>query len=243
MTLGLENKKKTGFLIVLALVCAYLVYSNVLAGPSVPASSAQAHADRRTDAQLPPEPASQASATGPARNTAPARQVRPGEFHPVLLDRRPENRPNVSTIDPTLRLEKLAKLQDVKLESNGRNLFQFGPPPPSPAELKAKLAGKVEPVVPDLKPPAPAPPPPPIELPPPPPPFKYYGLATVRKNGMKTAFFQDSEGVPILANEGEVVKKRYRVVRINQTSVTLEDVQLKRQQSLQISEDAGSAPG
>ncbi len=241
MNLGLENKKKTGFLIALTALCAYLLYSNVLSGPSVSSSTTQPRAARDIDAQLPSEAGQKASSAAPAR--APSRQVRPGEFHPVLVDRRPENRPDPAGIDPTLHVDKLAKLQDVKLESNGRNLFQFGAPPPSMEASRAKLAGKEEPVVPDLKPAPPPPPPAPIELPPPPPPFKYYGLAKERKNNKMTAFFMDSDGVPILANEGEVVKKRYRVTRITQTSVTLEDVQLKRQQNLQIAEDGVNAPG
>ena len=54
----------------------------------------------------------------------------------------------------------------------------------------------------------------------------------------KTAFFLDGEDI-ILATEGMNVKKRYRVVRINNDSVVLEDVELKREQTLKISEDAG----
>ena len=43
----------------------------------------------------------------------------------------------------------------------------------------------------------------------------------------------------ILTPEGQIVKKRYRVVRINSDSVVLEDVELKREQTLKIAEDAG----
>ena len=87
--------------------------------------------------------------------------------------------------------------------------------------------------------PPPEPPPPPTPPPPPPPiTFKYYGVATKRIDNKKTAFFLDGEEI-ILAAEGMTVKKRYRVVRINADSVVLEDVELKREQTLKIAEDAG----
>ena len=39
------------------------------------------------------------------------------------------------TIDPTLRLDLLAKLQDEGPAGGARNLFQFGPAPPPKADL------------------------------------------------------------------------------------------------------------
>ena len=48
--------------------------------------------------------------------------------------------------------------------------------------------------------------------------MKYYGLATKRIDGKKTAFFLDGEDI-ILATEGMTVKKRYKIVRINAESV------------------------
>jgi hypothetical protein len=44
----------------------------------------------------------------------------------------------------------------------------------------------------------------------------------------------------ILAPEGGIVKKKYRVVRINLTSVQMENVDNKKQQSLPLAEDAGA---
>jgi hypothetical protein len=68
--------------------------------------------------------------------------------------------------------------------------------------------------------------------------MKYYGLATKRIDGKRTAFFLDGEDI-ILATEGMTVKTRFRVVRINAETVVVEDIQAKREQTMKIAEDAG----
>jgi hypothetical protein len=147
----------------------------------------------------------------------------------------------LSKIDPRLHLERLAKLHQVAAEGSGRNLFQFGPPPPPPqSKVVAKLPNEIEPVVTDNRPVAP--PLPPVAPPPPPPPFKYYGFVTVRTTGRKTAFLLEGDE-SYKATEGELVKKRYRVVRIGVNSVILEDTELKRQFTLPLAEDAGANAG
>ena len=226
MTLGLENKRNTVILGILAIVCGYALYSNVFSTPSGPSSSGP-----RT-----PAPSANIPLEAPTP-AAPAPRARSGEFHPVLRSKRPEDRPDPSKIDPKIHLDVLAKLQAVTAETNGRNLFQFGAPPPPPDQKRAQLPPGPEPIVPkpvvvDLKP---------SELPPPPIPLKYYGSSTVRASGTMTAFFLDGDE-PLIAKVGDVLKKRYRVVRIGQTSVVLEDTQLKREQPLPLSEDA-NAPG
>ena len=81
----------------------------------------------------------------------------------------------------------------------------IGPPPPP------------KPVVPP--PPPPAPPPPPITL-------KFYGYSTPRADGQKRAFFLDGDDI-FVAAEGELIKKRYRVVQIGVNSVIMEDTEHK----------------
>ena len=68
--------------------------------------------------------------------------------------------------------------------------------------------------------------------------MKYYGLATKRIDGKKTGFFLDGDEI-ILATEGMIVKKRYKIVRINAETVAIEDLEVKREQTLKIAEDAG----
>jgi hypothetical protein len=250
MNLGTDNKKSVWALAALGVVAAYFFYTNVLSDSSssaVPPKSATLTERERAAAEIAgapapvaaPLPASQPP-TSPRQSGAASRS-RGDEFHPSLRSKRKEDQIDPLTVDPTLRLDLLAKVQNVKLDGGQRNLFQFGNPEPV-----ARLSGDEPKIVPKVKekmgpPLAPPPPPPPGSMPLPPPPpitMKYYGLATKRIDGKKTAFFLDGEEI-LLATEGMTVKKRYRIVRINADSVVIEDTEVKREQTLRISEDAG----
>jgi hypothetical protein len=248
MKLGTENKKSVWALAVLGVVAAYFVYSNVLSDSSpptvAPKSAAVTERERAADegtgaapVSAPAAPASQP--TAPPRQLGGASRSRGDEFHPSLRSKRKEDQIDPLTVDPTLRLDLLAKVQSVKLDGGQRNLFQFGK-----AELvAATLDGPEQKIVPKVRErmgPKEAPPPPgpaPV-VPPPPITMKYYGLATKRIDGKRTAFFLDGEEI-ILATEGMTVKRRYKIVRINTESVVIEDTDVKRQQTVKISEDAG----
>jgi hypothetical protein len=113
--------------------------------------------------------------------------------------------------------------EDTKYEGTGRNIFRvFVEPPPKP----------VAPVVPDQQrqaengPPQP-PPPPPIEL-------KFYGFATPA-GGAKRIFLAHNEDV-FIAKEGEIVDRRYKVVRISPTSVEILDVLSNNRQSIPLTQ-------
>ena len=178
MKTGTEDKKKVWALAALGVVAAYFVYSNlsdsstsgVAPKPAV-VSERQRAAEEATGA--PPAPAAAPSASQPS--TSP-RQLGTGgnrsrgdEFHPSLRSKRKEDQIDPLTVDPTLRLDLLAKVQNVKLDGGQRNLFQFGKP-----EEVARLAGDEPKIVPKkvaMGPPvAPPPPPPPRSGPHPPPP-------------------------------------------------------------------------
>ena len=247
MNLGTDNKKSVWALAALGVVAAYFFYTNVLSDSSssaVPPKSAPLTERERAAAEIAgapapvaaPLPASQPP-TSPRQSGAASRS-RGDEFHPSLRSKRKEDQIDPLTVDPTLRLDLLAKVQNVKLDGGQRNLFQFGNPEPV-----ARLSGDEPKIVPKVKekmgpPLAPPPPPPPGSMPLPPITMKYYGLATKRIDGKKTAFFLDGEEI-LLATEGMTVKKRYRIVRINADSVVIEDTEVKREQTLRISEDAG----
>jgi hypothetical protein len=248
MNLGTDNKKSVWALAALGVVAAYFFYTNVLSDSSssaVPPKSAALTERERAAAEISGAPApvpSTAPASQPAtspRQSGAANRSRGDEFHPSLRSKRKEDQIDPLTVDPTLRLDLLAKVQNVKLDGGQRNLFQFGK-----AELvAATLDGPEQKIVPKVRErmgPKEAPPPPgpaPV-VPPPPITMKYYGLATKRIDGKKTAFFLDGEDI-ILATEGMTVKKRYKIVRINAESVVIEDTDVKREQTVKISEDAG----
>ncbi len=229
MTTGAEDKKKVYFLIALLAVAGYFVYTNVLAGPpGVPAPAAGPPA---AEAAVPL--AETAAVPAPAATTvrAPASRSHSEEFHPVYLAKRLEDRPDPMKIDPTLRLELFAKVQQVGPAGGSRNLFQFSLEPPKEV---AKLSG-AEPVVPLHKvygPHLPAPPPPPPGAAPPKPiPLKFYGFSMTSANGKRMGYFMDGDEI-LLAGEGDTLERKYRVVRIGPSSAVLEDISAKREQSV-----------
>lgn len=232
MKLGTEPKK-VGILAVLAVVGLYSFYANALSGPEVPVSARTA----------PPPPVTP-SVAAPSGTAAPTRRrestASSTQFRPSLRPRRPEDRIDPAKIDPTLRLDLLAKVQAIEPVGGGRNLFQFGPPPPppeakskeplivpkTPAQIAQEIAARkaqeaAEP---------PKPPPPPINL-------RYYGFSTLREDGRKRAFFLDGEEI-LVATEGETLKRRYKVIRIGVNSVVMEDTESKNQQTLPLQEEA-----
>jgi hypothetical protein len=234
MSLGAEPKKVMvlGGLLVVALVVFLLNSSDGApegSSSGSPASSSPAAPVTRPGA---------ASITGPPADsaTAPNRSARQAqrEFRPSPKPKRGEVRPDPTTVDPTLRLDILAKLQNVNVEGVHRSIFDFGqaPPPPKPVEqVKVKAPS---PLI------GPAPPPPPqtaaAEPPPPkapPIPFKFYGFITNQPS--KRAFFMEGEDIHVV-REGDVVKNRYKIVRIGVNSVVVEDMQFKSQQTLPLEE-------
>jgi hypothetical protein len=72
----------------------------------------------------------------------------------------------------------------------------------------------------------------PVYTPPPPPPInlKFYGFAN-SKDGSKRIFLSQGEDI-FVAKEGQVVDRRYRIVKINPNSVDVEDVLTNNRQTL-----------
>jgi hypothetical protein len=149
-------------------------------------------------------------------------------------------------VDPTLRLDLLAKVQAVQPEGGVRFIFQIGQPPPDPVLEAAKgLIPKVDPLHPNgpnsapVTTPASTPKPPdPPKLPTTPPiNLKYYGYSTKNSDGEKKAFFLDGDDI-IVAAEGDIIKKQYRVVRIGPTNVQMEDTASKSTQTLPLQPEA-----
>ena len=165
------------------------------------------------------------------------------QFTPSLRPKRGEQRPDPMTIDPTLRLDLLAKLQTVNVEGSRRSIFDFSQPPaPKPDPVKLAAAKPVpSPIVP-IQPPKPVdqakvePPKPQA----PPIPLKFYGYVSPAgaNAGPRRAFFMEGEDI-FVAHEGELVKKRYKVVRIGVNSAVLEDTQFGSQQTLPLEEQQG----
>ncbi|MBI4889124.1 MAG: hypothetical protein HY821_00775 [Acidobacteria bacterium] len=229
LKLGAEPKK-VAILGGLLLLAAYLFYANVLSSPEAPAGPA-------------PRPAAKVSGPAVARRTdevqtltAPPKDLSAGkagsrEFRPSLKPKKGEDR---STLDPTLRLDLLARLSAVQVERIERSLFDFGsveapkPKQPEPKiEVKKPVARMIGPE------PPPPPPPPPVKPPPPPITLKFFGNALPAQGGVKRVFCLQGEEI-LTPAEGEVILRRYKIVRINVNSVLVEDLEYKNQQTVPI---------
>jgi len=242
------DPKKVAILAALLVVAAVVLYFNVFAGDSD---------SNKTVRSVAPGPV----VTAPHVTNSVAATPTPRSAIPGVGDRRraPKNgmvsefkirqgvepgeeKPDPATIDPTLRLDLLAKLQQVEPPASMRNIFQYGaaPPPPAAAAAKPVELPKNTPkiAINQPPPPPPGPPPPPPAPTAPPMTFKYYGYKVSKSDGRKEAFLLDGDEI-IIAGENDAVKRgRYKVVRIGVNSITIEDTQFKSTQTLQLQEDA-----
>ena len=125
------------------------------------------------------------------------------------------------SIDPTLRYDWLKVSEDTKYEGNARNIFMAQaeiPQPVAPATADKGPLGNV---------PQGPPPPPPINL-------KFYGFAS-KPGEPKAIFLSQGEDI-FVAREGDIVDRRYKVLRINPMSVEIEDVLNNNRQSIPLTQ-------
>jgi hypothetical protein len=228
LNLGADKKKTTALIAIVVLGGALVWYEN--SSDDTPAGSSAPRPTAAAPAVLASRGAAADRRRASAKNSS-------NEFQPRLGPRTPEERRDPATIDPTLRLDLLTKVQAVELGPPGRNLFDFGSAPaPMPAvpKVDTKIATNHPPVT--LPPPGPVTPP----GPPPPPAapqmtFKYYGFKVSKTDGHKAAFLLDGDDI-LVAGENDTIKRRYKVVRIGVNSITIEDTQFKSTQTLTLQE-------
>jgi hypothetical protein len=230
MNLGAEPKK-VAILGGLLAVAAITYYLNTSSDAPAPASTPRATAVQPAN-PVPPPPTAHPKQPERTRANRSVGQ----DWQPRLGPKNPEDRPDPATIDPTLRLDLLAKVQTVEAGPAGRNLFVFGAAPPPPAVLPhvdpIRMGPKnqaTQPVPTGPVQPPPPPPAPPITL-------KYYGYKITRADGHKAAFLLDGEDI-LVAGENDTLKHRYKVVKIGVNSITIEDTQFKSTQTLPLTEN------
>lgn len=238
------NPRQLALLGVLGIVLLYVLYDNFFATP-----------DYGGGTVTQPKASTPAASNGAPATVAPAGKRptvnrRAQEFRPRVGPERPEDRPDPMSVDPTLRLELLARLQNQKMAGGFRSLFDFSndpaPETANPNVPKRVLARTPPPppafIGPMEKPPDPPPPPPPPKPVAPPIPLKYYGYVSSQGTSGRKAFFLDGDDI-LSAEVGEMLKQRYKVIRINLTSVLMEDTQFSQQQTLQIVPDLQTGGG
>ena len=192
--------------------------------PSSPAPSSPASASRTTTSSYGPRTA------GRGRTSSSGDDFRPTLKVPEGMD--------LSRIDPTLKLDLLARLRNVSVEGGARSLFEFYTPPPPPPPPPPK----VDPIKPDSARLAAAkqleaqkgktqPAPPPLI------PLKFYGYSGALRSTVRRAFFLDGDDI-VQAGENETIRNRYKIIRIGVNSAVVEDTIAKNQQTLPLAEEA-----
>jgi hypothetical protein len=158
-------------------------------------------------------------ASRPRKTSAPPRSASPAKPRPhndahhyiaCLLE---------PTLDPHLRLDLLAGTEGIKYEGSGRNIFQEEAPDNIPQPIAPAVLTSAKPVQ------VPPPTRPPINL-------KFWGWAS--SPGEPKAVFLAQGESGFVAHEGDVVARRYKVLKINANSVEIEDVLSNNRQNLPV---------
>ena len=129
---------------------------------------------------------------------------------------KPGKKPRVENLDPTLRLDLLASSEQTVYEGHGRNIFvsqaedvRHSEADRSRAYRRAETGGQYTPPTPPQAPPIP---------------LKFYGFAS-SAGEPKKIFLKSVSGEDVwVAGEGEIVDRRYKVIRITNTSVEIQDM-------------------
>jgi hypothetical protein len=116
------------------------------------------------------------------------------------------------SLDPTLHLQQLAATEQIKYEGSGRNIFVSQaevaiPTPVTPGTANGEKSDSYRTPAVAAQPPIP---------------LKFFGFAN-QPGETKKVFLSKGEDV-FIAGEGEIVDRRYKVVRISPTSVDIQDV-------------------
>jgi hypothetical protein len=183
--LGLDDKRKTTWAVVLGVVAILAAAYEFI--PMFTQSS-------------PPQTSAEAAAPGPTSIGLRTRGKAAKKLH-------------VENLDPTLRLDLLAAVEQTEYQGNQRNIFVSQAAPVDIPQPKG--SGRTD----EAKAPAWAPPPVPQA---PPIPLKFYGFAS-EPGEPKKIFLSLGEDV-FVAGEGEIVNRRYKVIRISATSVEIQDM-------------------
>jgi len=128
-------------------------------------------------------------------------------------------------LDPTLDLERLASAEQTQYGGNGRNIFVAGAEPLTTVSDGSTDHNKK--TDPNTFVPPPPQPPPQITL-------KFFGFAN-KPGEPKKIFLSQGEDV-FIAAEGDIVNRRYKVLKISPNAVDIEDVLYNNRQSIPLTQ-------
>ena len=129
------------------------------------------------------------------------------------LPARPTKKARVESLDPTLRLDLLKQIEQTQYQGNGRNIFVAQAEQVKIETAVAKVNTDEAPKEQQWTPP--------VQQAPPPIPLKFYGFAS--QTGESKKIFLSLGDDVFVAGEGEIVDRRYKIVRITPTSVQIQD--------------------
>lgn len=165
--------------------------------------------------QFMPSSSTIASTTPGTTTTATGSQSSTNAAHPAHHSSGPAAGKKVrppQSLDPTLHLDQLASTEQIKYEGSGRNIFV--------SQADVMIPMPIAPGATDAKNTPPYTPPPVAAAPPIP--LKFFGFAS-HPGEPKKIFLSKGDDV-FIAGEGEIVDRRYKVVKISPTSVDIQDV-------------------
>jgi hypothetical protein len=167
-------------------------------------------------------PGPQAATNVPVANVPSSASVRPSRLNPRRTNTASAKKTAPApSLDPTLKLALLASSENMKYTGNGRNIFRAEEDIPKPIASPVKEQAKNDNL------PPPPPPPAPINL-------KFFGFAS-KPGEAKRIFLSKGEDV-FIAGEGDIVDRRYKVLQIGPTSVTIQDVLTNNTQQIPLTQ-------
>jgi len=215
-------------LVILGVICAWLVYRNLVvpAQKSVSASVAGTPPQRQSAVSRLQDEALRVSPPQNSGNQPTSLRSSPGRRDQA---KEQKDQQDLAALDPTLRLDLLQKVRELNYEGNARNIFQFyTPPPPS---IPKPVSNPI--VAPPASPNQPSQPPaaPPANIP-----LKFYGVASRPGSSEKKAFLSDGDEI-FVGQVGDTVDKNYKIGRIGVYSIDLEDIRTKQHHQLPLLEE------
>lgn len=150
------------------------------------------------------------AAKAPAKSTQTAARNR---RIPYLADLKP-------SLDPSLKFDLLKASEDKEYEGGKRNIFRE-------YVEEVKIEKPITPVIPTTPVNTGPPPPPPI-------PLKYYGFAS--KPGETRKVFLSNGDEVFVAEEGQVIQRRYKIIKITASTVEVEDVLNNNKQTIPLTQ-------
>lgn len=206
MKVGAENRTKVVVAIVLFGFAIYLVV-RTFGGGGTPAAASSARPQSAPAAAAPTAPVH--GRRGGARASTPKTAA--------------QSTTSTASLDPRLRLDLLKASEDTEYKGTGRNIFRAeneAPPIPKPIVNPIKSANVAQP------PPGP-PPPPPILL-------KFVGAVSQPGERKKVILSQGDD--VFVAGEGDIVNRRYKVLRIDSNAVEIEDLLTNNRQTIPLTQ-------